>query len=174
MRARAIFSAVVAAILFAGGMVLAERNGDPAGAIQAFESKLESAFQRKPIPTPPGLEGKVSNIFQIAPSWADVESLASELTWSNRKTAEARAMLRYETRPESVYSFEWETRDATAQRHWQIEENFDFEMRRVGTAAVAAAVGFGASFGALLGCSWLWGALLRRVRELSNAVKGRE
>lgn len=174
MKAKLTFSAVVAAILFVGGMALAERNGDPAVTVALFETQLEGAFQPKQISTPANLQGKFSNIVQTAPAWTEVERLATGLTWSNRQVAEARALLRYESRPGSVYSFQWGERFVTAQRPWQIEEAGAFQIRRVGTAAAAGFVGFCSSLAVLLGCSWLWGAFIRRVRELSNAFRGKE
>jgi len=174
MRAKVIFSAVVAAALGTAWIVLTERNGDPARVVSEFDRRLSDSFQPRPLPTPPSLEGKVSSIVQVAPAWSEVKSLASSLTWQNRQIAEAKALIRYETRPGDVYSYDWDARQATSSRAWQIEESSDFNMRRTKVATIAAAAGFGVSIGVLMTCSWLWGALLRRVRELSNAMRGRE
>lgn len=174
MRAKLIFSVTVALLLFAGGMALAERRGDSAATVALFESQLESAFAPKQIPTPTNLEGRFRDIVQTTPAWTEVERLATGLTWSNRQVAEARALLRYENRPGLVYAFQWDDRFVTAERPWQVEEPGAFQTRRVETATAAGAFGFCATFAVLVGCSWLWGASLRRVRELSNAFRGKE
>jgi hypothetical protein len=155
-------------------MFLTERRGDPASSIAEAERQLAAAFQPRALPTPASLEGKVSNIVQLAPAWSDVESIASKLTWQNRQVIEAKGLARYESRPSDVYSFDWQNRNVKAAQALVAEESSVFFVRLAQSAAVAAVGGFAVSLALLSACAWLWAALLRRIRELSNAVRGRE
>ncbi len=126
------------------------------------------------LPDPPqGLTGGLGKITQTAPAWGELEPVWSSPTWSNQQIAKAKAMMRWRTKPKDFDSYAWEEGFARAAQPWQVEERGRFFGRRISYAAGATVGGFLLTFGALALLLWSWRFVLARIRELSNAFRGK-
>jgi hypothetical protein len=122
---------------------------------------------------PPQLERTIGEVRQVSPGWNDLPPLWRSLTFTNQQAAEAKAMLRYESKPNSVADHTWNQRFQTAATLWQIEE---VRTRRLHMAVFGAGGAVGGFTGALIALalvSWMWCFLLARIRELSDALRGK-
>jgi hypothetical protein len=161
----------VAAGLF--GWLQVQRSGDTSAIIRDAETKLTKAFEPKPIVIPSSINGKAKSIVQIAPAWSEVEEISRPLTWHNRQIAEAKAMLRYGSYHDKMDSYIWERREALANTSWLVEESGTVFLNRLYSGALYALVCFVVAFISLFLISWLWRFFLARVRELSDAIRGK-
>jgi hypothetical protein len=116
---------------------------------------------------------RLGNVRQISPGWDDLWPLWLQLKFGNKEIAEARAMLRYESKPEAVDDYDWNQRFVCAARSWQVEEANALRLKKARFAATGAVAGFVTAFVSLVVLAWLWRFVLDRVRELSNAFRGR-
>jgi hypothetical protein len=122
---------------------------------------------------PRELVQRLGNVRQISPGWDDLWPLWLQLKFGNKEIAEARAMLRYESKPEAVDDYDWNQRFVCAARSWQVEEANALRLKKARFAATGAVAGFVTAFVSLVVLAWLWRFVLDRVRELSNAFRGR-
>jgi hypothetical protein len=168
-----IISCVIGMAAGLFGWFQVQRSGDTSALIKDAETKLTKAFEPKPIAIPSSINGKARSIIQIAPAWAEVEDISKSLTWHNRKIAEARAMVRYGSYHDKMDSYIWERREALANTPWLVEESGTFFLNRLYSGALYASVCFVGAFLALLFISWFWRFFLARIRELSEAIRGK-
>ena len=171
MKSQLLVSAVCASIAAFLGAVLTEKAGDPSALITSVEQRLTHAFQPVDIPVQPG--GNITKVTQVAPPWSELEAIWEPLTWQNQRVAKAKALLHYDSNPSSFESYAWDGRFVAASEPWHVEEAGQFLLRRLQGAAIGGAGGFGAVFAFLLLLSWLWKFLLARLREVSDAIRGR-
>jgi hypothetical protein len=106
-------------------------------------------------------------------AWAEIEGAWSSLTWHNRRIAEARALRQFDSRPSGVSLSDWDNRFRGSEERWQVQESVTFQFQRVAYAVGAAGGAFVLVLLALALCGWLWRATLARIKEVSNAVRGR-
>lgn len=122
---------------------------------------------------PPTLKGKLGKVVQIAPAWSELQPLWAALVWSNKQVAEARALRRYSERPETYPAYQWDRRIAEAAKPWQLESRSRLLMGRFGYAVGGAIGAFLVMLLLLAALVWSWHFLLARIREVSQAVRGR-
>lgn len=122
---------------------------------------------------PKQLVQRLGKVTQTAPGWDDLRPLWQPLEFSNKEIAEAKAMLRYESKPDAVSGYDWNRRFVAASASWQVEEVRTFRLKRMQFAAIGAAAGFVAAFVSVLILAWLWHFLLDRIREMSSAFRGK-
>lgn len=144
------------------------------------ETELESLFalvasrsQVSRSQLPQGLQGTVGGVRQVKPGWNDLPPLWQSFTFSNQRIAEGRAALRYESRPSSLNEYTWNQRFEAAARPWELEEPQAHRLRVAVFGVAGAAGSFVVVFVSLLLASLAWGFLLERIRELSNAFRGK-
>jgi hypothetical protein len=155
------------------GVFSVGRSGDTRVTIKEAERKLSIAFEPKPIPIPENLRGKFTNIRQVAPAWSEVEAISHSLTWQNQETAEAKAMMHYDSYFDGMNSYIWKEKETLSNRPWIIEEKNDFYLKKLYSGVVYAATAFVASLLCLLLLSWSWKFLLARIREVADAIRGK-
>lgn len=106
-------------------------------------------------------------------AWTEAQAIWSGLTWGNQQIAEGKALRQFDSKPSSASSYDWDYRFRTSKEQWQIQETAAFQSQRVLYAAAAAVGTFAAVILVLALCSWLWRAILARIRELANAIRGK-
>lgn len=106
-------------------------------------------------------------------AWTEVQTIWADLTWGNREVAEAKALRQFESKPASASSYDWDSRFRKSKDEWKIQEPAAFQSQRALYTAGAAVGTFVAVIVVLAVCGWLWGGLLARIRELSNAIRGK-
>ncbi len=106
----------------------------------------------------------------VESAWKEAEDWWKGLTWLNRTAAERMTLARFPSKPESASSYDWDTRHRESE--FTTEEALSFNIRRIGYAAAALAAVFALLLFLLAVFGWLWRALLARVRELSQAMRG--
>ncbi len=172
LKTQIIIAALVGAVVTCTGAFLVERKGDPASDIRAVEGRLQEAYTPKEIPVPASLVGKFTTITEVAPAWSEVEAVWEGLHWKNREIAKAKALLHYTESPEP-YSYVWQDRQRIAAQAWFLEESGELWGRRATAAACGGTIAFAVSLGFLALVGWLWRFFLARLREISNAVRGK-
>ena len=123
-----------------------------------------------------GISRKYSGVYAVrvmSPSWTDVERVWDGLQWDNRKTAKAKALSKFGTSPVASESSAWEYRQEDAGRSWMVEERSTLWARRAGYGAAFGLAAFAATLAVLAAIAWIWRFLLARLREVSDAVRGR-
>jgi len=173
MKRYLVISFLVGTVVGLFGIFQVQRSGDTSAVIKQAETKLAKAFELKPIVIPPSLKGKAKNIVQIAPAWSEVEDISKSLTWHNKRIAEAKAMLLYGSYYDKMDSHIWEQKESLANSPWLVEESGEFFLKRLYGGSVYASVSFAVTFLFLLLISWSWRFLLARIRELSDAIRGK-
>ena len=113
--------------------------------------------------------GRTEYVF-VDSAWNEAEGWWKGLTWRNRSVAERMTLARFPSKPDSASSLEWNSRHREAE--FESEEAVSFNLRRAGYAAGALAATFALLLVLLAMFGWLWRALLARVRELSQAMRG--
>jgi hypothetical protein len=103
-------------------------------------------------------------------AWKEAEGWWKGLTWLNRSAAERMTLARFPSKPESASSYDWDVRHREAE--FTIEEALSVNIRRTGWAVAALVAVFVLLLLILAVFGWLWRALLARVRELSQAMRG--
>lgn len=171
MRRHLIISCLVGVVAGLLGAIQIQRSGDTSAKIKGVETKLTEAFQPKPLPIPPSLKGKAKSIVQIAPAWSGVQDITKSLIWYNKRIAEAKAMLHYDSYHKKMDSYIWEEKESLAHEPWLIEETSQLVLNRLYGGSVYAFGGFVVTF--LLLIFWSWRFLLARIRELSDAIPGK-
>lgn len=106
-------------------------------------------------------------------AWTEVQTIWADLTWSNRQVAEARALRQFDSRPGSASLYDWDNRFRKSKAQWQVQEVAAFQSQRALYAAGAAVGAFVVVILVLAVCGWLWRGMLARIRELSNAIRGK-
>ena len=122
---------------------------------------------------PRGMAGRLGKVVQKAPRWANLEPMWASFTWSNQQVAEAKALLRFSAKPDEAGGSAWERRLPVSFQPWQIEERGRLWARRSGAAIAGLVGGFLLALGTLASVAWAWRFLLARIREVSDAVRGR-
>jgi len=199
MRTYLILSALIAALAAVFGASIAERSGDPSAVIQDVEQRLAETFRVQSVverviqSAPAGLsrdqfealltkelqtsgldpQGLLAGKTPELPAWVTVETIWKQLTYQNQQVATAKTMLHYDSNPEGFESYVWERRRTIAAEPWHIEEPSQFQRRQIGFATGGGAVGFSVGLGFFLFLSWLWKFFLARLRDVSNAIRGR-
>ena len=105
-------------------------------------------------------------------AWAEVQRIWASMTWSNKQTAEAKALRQFDTKPTDASSYDWDYRFRKSNEPWHVQEVSDFQARRAFYSGGAAIAAFTFVVLALAATGWLWRALLARIREFANAVRG--
>ena len=82
-------------------------------------------------------------------------------------------MSHYESNPAEFESYVWRERSTIAARAWDVETTASYRGRLFGYGLGGAAFGFGATLGLLALMGWTWRFLLARIRELSDAFRGK-
>ena len=67
----------------------------------------------------------------------------------------------------------WSQKESLANEPWLVEESGEFVLNRLYGGSVYASLGFTITLPFLLLLSWSWRFLLARIRELSDAVRGK-
>lgn len=168
-----IISLIAASIVGIFGVFSVGRSGDTTAVIKDAESKFSKAFEPKSIPVPEKLKGKFTNIEQLTPEWSEIEKIAEPLTWHNKQIVEAKAMLRYDFYIEKMDRYVWQERESLANEPWETEETNQFYLRKFLGGLAYAAIGFVATLIFLVLISWSWKFLLARIREVSDAIRGK-
>jgi len=168
-----IISLVVALIVGLLGVLQVQRSGDPSALIKEAEGKLSKAFEPKPIPVPGNLRGKFTNIRQITPAWSEIKETTEALTWQNQQIAEAKAMMHYDSYFDKMDSYVWQDRESLSNKPWFVEETSQFYLRKFYSGLTYAAIAFVATLLFIVLLSWSWKFLLARIREVSDAIRGK-
>ena len=103
-------------------------------------------------------------------AWKDAEGWWLGLTWSNQRLAERQTLAQFPSKPTAVSSYDWGERYQDGEL--KAEEARAFNLRRAGYAVGTLAGVFASVLLLLAVFAWLWRALLARVREFSQAVRG--
>jgi hypothetical protein len=111
-------------------------------------------------------------VTQVSPGWDDLRPLWQPLKFGNQQIAEARTMLRYESKPGAVSDYEWNRRFVVAAELWQVQELGALRLKKARFTIIGVVAGFVVAFVSLVALAWLWHFLLDRVRELSRAFRG--
>lgn len=119
------------------------------------------------------LAKKIVGVYQLAPPWSVPQALSQGLYWRNREIADARAMSRYSRRPDDAAEHIWNDRARVSALPWIVEEPNTLLLRRLvyGVAAAASTLAVVVLIPLVMGMIWRF--LLNRIRELSNAFRGR-
>jgi hypothetical protein len=125
------------------------------------------------VDPPQGLTGGLGKVTQTAPSWAELEPMWRSLTWNNQQVAKAKAMLHWSSKPTDLESYTWDKRSSLAAQPWQVEGKRKLLAKRILFASGGAVAGFLLTFIALALLVWSWRFLLARIRELSDAMRGK-
>jgi hypothetical protein len=168
-----VISILAAGLAGVMGWASVDRSGDTQAVIRETESKISRAFEPKQLPAPEHLKNKFTKVVQLTPAWSEIEEIAEPLTWHNQRIAEAKAMVRYDFYIEKMDKYIWIDRESLANEPWLIEESKQFAVRKVTSTLFYAAAGFATSFLLLIIIVWSWKFLLARIRELSDAFRGK-
>ncbi|MFZ3129272.1 MAG: hypothetical protein WA136_14770 [Rhodoferax sp.] len=103
-------------------------------------------------------------------AWSEIETSWQGFTWANRRVAEHRTLAQFPSKPSSVSDYEWE--DRQKEDAFTTEEVLSFNLRRTGYSVATFTGVFAFVVIALAAIAWLWRALLARLRELSQAIRG--
>lgn len=106
-------------------------------------------------------------------AWTEVQTIWADLTWRNQRIAEAKALRKFDSKPGSASSYDWDSRFRTSKDQWQVQDIAAFQSQRALYTAGSAVGTFAAVLLFLAVCGWLWRGLLARIRELSNAIRGK-
>lgn len=106
-------------------------------------------------------------------AWTEIQSAWSGLTWGNRQIAEAKGLLKFDSKPTGTSSYDWDNRFRSSKGQWRIQEAVAFQAQRAMYTLGGAVGTFIAALLVLAVFGWLWGATLARIRELANAVRGK-
>jgi hypothetical protein len=154
-----------------------ERSGDPVSVVKQAEKQLEEAFKPKPINSPPG--AKYTNIVQIAPAWSEITKISNSFTWLNEDIFKAKALVKYDevvkdnSPPVGVYSYDWDRRYEKSSEAWSIQEDSSYYIEKAKMAIVGGVGGAVTTLVVLWLLAWGWQFLLTRIRELSEAIRGK-
>jgi hypothetical protein len=130
--------------------------------------------QSQPITSLPSTLGiTITKATQVTPAIDALESMWQHLVYQNRRLAEARALTRYRSKPESVARFVWQERENLAASSWRLEELSVLTIRRALHMAGGAVVGSVVALVIVTLLAWLWRFFLARLREVSGAVRGK-
>ena len=113
------------------------------------------------------------NDMNTLPPWAEISAWWSHLQPANQRIATAKAELRHPMAPVGRSLIDASLRCEVAARPWVIEERHTFWGRVALAAGAGAVLAAGGTSLLLLTFSWLWHFFLARVRELSDAVRGK-
>lgn len=106
-------------------------------------------------------------------AWSEVQAGWANLTWHNKQIAETKALREFPSKPSGASSYDWDNRFRKINGPWQVQEPMAFQIQRITYILGAAISTFVAVILFLAACGWLWRATLARIREFSNAVRGK-
>lgn len=146
--------------------------------LEPLFSLLESGEQVSRDQLPPHLERRLGEVIQAVPGCRDLAHLWGTLTYDNQITAKAKVAVRYESEPMPLFGIRyrdspWSRRFKNAASPWDIEEVGQLRTRQFGFGAAFAAAGFVGAFLGFAILSWMWRFLLRRISEISSAIRGK-
>lgn len=116
---------------------------------------------------------RIVKVVQLTPGASDLRYIWGPLTWGNRNIAEAKALVRFNKKPEDILNYDWDKRYRLSQAKWNIEEPTSYMLRRAKNAGLAAITGSVGIWFTLIVLSWLWLFFLARLREIADAVRGK-
>ncbi len=116
------------------------------------------------------ISSRRSDFVLVESAWTEAEGWWEGLTWGNRRAAERMTLSHFPSKPEMVSTYDWDARRPEAA--FSVEEDAAHNLSRIGYATVTFFAVLALFLVVLAACSWLWRALLARVRELSRAVRG--